>query len=40
MAGEGTPVMDGIPYGVFGWRVPPQLVSSLSDLLDGAELAP
>jgi exodeoxyribonuclease V beta subunit len=40
MAGEGTPVMDGIPYGVFGWRVPPQLVSSLSDLLDGGELAP
>jgi exodeoxyribonuclease V beta subunit len=40
MAGEGTPVMDGTPYGVFGWRVPPQLVSSLSDLLDGAELAP
>ena len=40
MAGEGTPVMDGTPYGVFGWRVPPQLVSSLSDLLDGGELAP
>ncbi|MGO9962147.1 MAG: UvrD-helicase domain-containing protein [Acidimicrobiales bacterium] len=37
MSGSGTPVADGSPYGVFSWRVPPALVTALSDLLDGAE---
>jgi exodeoxyribonuclease V beta subunit len=40
MAGAGTPVIDGSPHGVFNWRVPPELVISLSDLLDGADVAP
>ncbi|MGI9125036.1 MAG: exodeoxyribonuclease V subunit beta, partial [Mycobacterium sp.] len=30
-----TPVIDGHPAGVFGWRPPAQLVVALSDLLDG-----
>lgn len=39
MAGDGTPVSGRSPYGVFSWRVPAALVTSLSDLLDGAEVA-
>ncbi|MDA8366773.1 MAG: UvrD-helicase domain-containing protein [Actinomycetota bacterium] len=35
MAGPDTPVHDGHPDGVFGWRVPTALVGELSDLLDG-----
>jgi exodeoxyribonuclease V beta subunit len=35
MAGAGTPVVGGNPHGVFSWQVPPELVSALSDLLDG-----
>lgn len=34
MAGPDTPVVDGTPCGVFGWRPPPALVSELSDLLE------
>ena len=37
MAGTGTPVVEGNPYGVFSWRVPAALVSAVSDLLDGIE---
>ena len=36
MAGPATPTVAGNPYGVFTWRVPPSLVTALSDLLDGA----
>lgn len=35
MCGERTPVLDGHPSGVFGWRPPPALVVEMSDLLDG-----
>jgi exodeoxyribonuclease V beta subunit len=35
MTGANTPVVDGRPHGVFAWRVPPALVTDLSDLLDG-----
>jgi exodeoxyribonuclease V beta subunit len=34
MAGAGTPVVDGSPCGVFGWRPPTGLVAELSDALD------
>ena len=34
MAGAGTPVVDGAPYGVFGWKPPRGLVPALSDALD------
>ncbi len=34
MSGAGTPVVDGEPCGVFGWRPPPALVEDLSALLD------
>jgi exodeoxyribonuclease V beta subunit len=34
MAGADTPVIDGSPCGVFGWRPPASLVEALSDLLD------
>ena len=34
MAGAGTPRVDGVPCGVFGWRPPASLVEALSDLLD------
>jgi exodeoxyribonuclease V beta subunit len=36
MAGPDTPRIDGDPCGIFGWRPPPQLITELSDLLDGA----
>lgn len=35
MCGPGTPVVDGHPCGVFSWRPPVQLVTAVSDLLDG-----
>ena len=34
MTGAGTPLVDGVPCGVFAWRPPAGLVESLSDLLD------
>ncbi|ANS79745.1 Exodeoxyribonuclease V beta chain [Serinicoccus hydrothermalis] len=36
MCGPDTPVVDGMPCGVFSWRPPVDLVLGLSDLLDGA----
>jgi exodeoxyribonuclease V beta subunit len=35
MCGEQTPLVDGHPAGVFSWSPPPDLVTALSDLLDG-----
>jgi exodeoxyribonuclease V beta subunit len=35
MCGPDTPVVDGIPCGVFTWRAPVPLVEELSDLLAG-----
>jgi exodeoxyribonuclease V beta subunit len=35
MCGEQTPVVDGVPCGVFSWSPPSALVEDLSDLLDG-----
>lgn len=35
MAGPDTPVVDGTPCGVFGWRPPSALILALSDLLAG-----
>ena len=35
MAGPTTPVVDGVPCGVFSWRPPGKLVAALSDRLDG-----
>ena len=35
MVGEHTPVVEGGPCGVFSWLPPPELVTALSDLLDG-----
>ncbi|MBU3750030.1 MAG: exodeoxyribonuclease V subunit beta, partial [Mycobacterium sp.] len=34
MCGSDTPISDGNPAGVFGWRPPAMLVTELSDLLD------
>ncbi len=34
MAGAATPVVDGVPCGVFGWQPPPVLITALSDLFD------
>jgi exodeoxyribonuclease V beta subunit len=39
MCGPDTPVTDGQPAGVFGWRPPAALVTALSDLLDGRRAA-
>jgi exodeoxyribonuclease V beta subunit len=36
MAGPDTPVVDGMPCGVFSWRPPTGLVLALSDVLAGA----
>jgi exodeoxyribonuclease V beta subunit len=36
MCGPATPLVDGWPCGVFGWQPPAELVTGLSDLLDGA----
>ncbi|TQM10712.1 UvrD-helicase domain-containing protein [Pseudonocardia kunmingensis] len=35
MCGPETPIVDGMPCGVFGWSPPAALVAELSDLLDG-----
>ncbi|MCK6210144.1 UvrD-helicase domain-containing protein [Georgenia sp. EYE_87] len=35
MCGPGTPVADGVPYGVMSWRPPAALVVELSALLEG-----
>ncbi|MGO4257154.1 UvrD-helicase domain-containing protein [Marmoricola sp. RAF53] len=37
MVGPATPVVDGIPCGVFSWRPPVALIERLSAILDGAE---
>jgi exodeoxyribonuclease V beta subunit len=34
MCGPATPVVDGVPTGVFSWRPPAALITDLSDLLD------
>ena len=34
MTGSGTPVVDGMPCGVFTWQPPAALVEALSDVLD------
>ncbi len=36
MIGPGTPAVDGVPCGVFGWRPPSGLVADLSDALDAS----
>ncbi|WP_151525781.1 UvrD-helicase domain-containing protein [Serinicoccus kebangsaanensis] len=36
MCGPDTPLVDGMPCGVFSWRPPVALVRGISDLLDGA----
>lgn len=35
MVGPGTPVVDGVPCGVFSWQPPVALILELSALLDG-----
>lgn len=35
MAGPATPIVDGMPCGVFSWHPPAALVTELSDLLAG-----
>lgn len=35
MVGPATPVVDGVPCGVFSWRPPVALVTELSTILDG-----
>jgi len=37
MVGADTPVVDGMPCGVFAWRPQPGLVAALSDALDRGE---
>ena len=37
MSGPDTPVVDGVPCGVFAWRPPAALVTALSDALDVGE---
>jgi exodeoxyribonuclease V beta subunit len=39
MTGAATPVVDGAPSGVFGWRPSKDLVEALSDVLDRGEAA-
>jgi exodeoxyribonuclease V beta subunit len=39
MIGPETPVVDGVPCGVFGWRPPVGLVADLSDALDASPVA-
>jgi exodeoxyribonuclease V beta subunit len=39
MTGRDTPVVDGIPCGVFTWQPSPALVEALSDVLDRGESA-
>jgi len=38
MCGPQTPVVDGHPAGVFSWRPPAELITALSELLDGARV--
>jgi exodeoxyribonuclease V beta subunit len=40
MTGPATPTVDGHPCGVATWAPPPALITDLSDLLDGQEVAP
>jgi exodeoxyribonuclease V beta subunit len=35
MAGPDAPLIDGSPCGVYAWRPPARLVTTLSDVLDG-----
>ncbi len=35
MVGPDTPLVEGVPHGVFSWSVPAGLIEELSDLLDG-----
>ena len=39
MVGPDTPLADGVPCGVFGWRPEGALVEALSDVLDGRDAA-
>jgi exodeoxyribonuclease V beta subunit len=39
MCGPDTPVIDGHPAGVFGWRPPASLITALSDLVDAGRVA-
>jgi hypothetical protein len=34
MAGAETPLVEGVPHGVFPWNIPPTLVCDLSDLFE------
>ncbi len=36
MIGPATPIDDGTPHGLFTWHPPVELITDLSDLLDGA----
>ena len=36
MAGAATPIVDGVPCGVFGWKPPAALITAQSDLFDTA----
>ncbi|MGH3458360.1 UvrD-helicase domain-containing protein [Aeromicrobium sp.] len=38
MCGPDTPIVDGVPCGVFSWRPPAALVTDLSELLAGGRL--
>ena len=40
MVGPDTPTTDGVPNGVFSWTPPCELVTDLSDLLDGYDRTP
>ena len=40
MCGTGTPVVDGVPTGVFAWTPPAGLISDLSDLFDRGPVTP
>jgi exodeoxyribonuclease V beta subunit len=39
MTGPSVPTTDGEPHGVCTWRIPPALVTDLSDLLDGRRVS-
>ena len=39
MIGPDTPVVDGVPCGVFSWQPPAALIEALSDLIDEGEVA-
>jgi exodeoxyribonuclease V beta subunit len=40
MTGPETPLVDGIPCGVFTWQPSAELVEALSDVLDRGEAVP